>query len=354
MNWMRYIAVALINAFGVVVGIILVPAPSTLAQSSPTDLNLEYRINDSGVQFQGFEAGTNGNSNTETTEVTPKSLEELYQLQDLIKAELKKVSSPPDINSNLEVWQYQLQLKQYETLVKANRQVEAQIKFEEKTLATWNQVIKIATKAANFGKQSETNTIEDWETAQQLWIQAIDTLRKIPKESFLSSKAIDKTVEYQGYLAIATYQRALIQQSQQQQPEKPQTISPVSVANPQFPGFKLYGDTNRDGIVNEQDQQRPEQWSLSLGPLILFNNDMPKVEPADVFQKLIPFSLPSKFVDEITQDDLKKNPHYKVADSMIKSFVSREEVCQAFVWILIDSYKNSKVKLVDCQKVFSY
>ena len=83
MNWMRYIAVALINALGVVVGIILVPAPSTLAQSSPTDLNLEYRINDSGVQFQGFEAGNNGNFNTDTTEVTPKSLEELYQLQDL-------------------------------------------------------------------------------------------------------------------------------------------------------------------------------------------------------------------------------------------------------------------------------
>ena len=37
---------------------------------------------------------------------------------------------------------------------------------------------------------------------------------------------------------------------------------------------------------------------------------------------------------------------------MIKSFVSQEEVCQAFVWILIDSYKNSKVRLVDCQKVF--
>ena len=65
---------------------------------------------------------------------------------------------------------------------------------------------------------------------------------------------------------------------------------------------------------------------------------MSEVEPADCFQKLIPFSLPSKFVDEITQDDLKKNPHYKVvADSIIKSFVSKDEVCQAFVWILIDS-----------------
>ncbi len=35
------------------------------------------------------------------------------------------------------------------------------------------------------------------------------------------------------------------------------------------------------------------------GILILFNNDMPKVEPADVFQKLVPFSLPSKFVLKI-------------------------------------------------------
>lgn len=273
MNWMRYIAVALINALGVVVGIILVPAPPTLAQSSPTNLDLEYRIDDSGLQLPGFEINSRGNSNLETVEITPKSLAELYQLRDRIQAELKKISNPPDINSNLEAWQYQLQLKQYETLVKANRQVEAQIKFEEKTLESWNQAIKIATEAASYGQQPESHSVEDWETAQQLWVQAIDTLRKIPRESFLSSKAIDKTVEYQGYLAIATYQRALAQQSEKNKPETSQNLSPISTANPQFPGFKLYGDTNRDGIVNEADEQRPEQWSLSVGPLVLFNND---------------------------------------------------------------------------------
>ena len=273
MNWMRYIAVALINALGVVVGIILVPAPPTLAQSSPTNLDLEYRIDESGLQLPGFEINSRGNSNLETVEITPKSLAELYQLRDRIQAELKKISNPPDINSNLEAWQYQLQLKQYETLVKANLQVEAQIKFEEKTLESWNQAIKIATEAASYGQQPESHTVEDWETAQQLWVQAIDTLRKIPRESFLSSKAIDKTVEYQGYLAIATYQRALAQQSEKNKPETPQNLSPISTANPQFPGFKLYGDTNRDGIVNEADEQRPEQWSLSVGPLVLFNND---------------------------------------------------------------------------------
>jgi hypothetical protein len=42
------------------------------------------------------------------------------------------------------------------------------------------------------------------------------------------------------------------------------------------------------------------------GTLILLNNDMPKVEPADVFQKLVPFPLPPKYVDEIHREDLKR------------------------------------------------
>ena len=98
----------------------------------------------------------------------------------------------------------------------------------------------------------------------------------------------------------------------------------------------------RTNYVNEIDVR-------IQGTLILFNNDMPKVEPADVFQKLVPFSLPSKFVDEINEDDIKKNPHYKLSDPNIKKFVSKEEVCEAFVWILIDSYKSTKLKLVDVQ-----
>ncbi len=44
---------------------------------------------------------------------------------------------------------------------------------------------------------------------------------------------------------------------------------------------------------------------------------MPKVEPADVFQKLVPFSLPSKFVNENFEDDVEKNPHYKLSDPNI-------------------------------------
>lgn len=88
------------------------------------------------------------------------------------------------------------------------------------------------------------------------------------------------------------------------------------------------------------------------GTLILFNNDMPKCEPADVFQKLVAFSLPSKFVDEITEEDKIKNPHYKLSDSNIKQFVNNKEICEAFIHIIIDSYQSKKVKLIENQQIF--
>ena len=41
-------------------------------------------------------------------------------------------------------------------------------------------------------------------------------------------------------------------------------------------------------------------------------NDIPKIDPNDVYEKLIPFSLKSKFVEEeITSELLKENPFYK-------------------------------------------
>ncbi len=48
----------------------------------------------------------------------------------------------------------------------------------------------------------------------------------------------------------------------------------------------------------------------------------------------------------------KKNSQYKLSDPNIKKLVSKEKVCEAFVWILIDSYESTKLKLVDVQKSF--
>ena len=41
-------------------------------------------------------------------------------------------------------------------------------------------------------------------------------------------------------------------------------------------------------------------------------NDIPKIDPNDVYEKLIPFSLKSKFVEEeITPELLRENPFIK-------------------------------------------
>lgn len=269
MGWMRYVAVALINTVGVVVGIILIPMPQlALAQSSPNTPEIEYRIDESGFYDQPPEGVSGESAPLEPTEPpAPQSLEDLYRLRDRLKADLEQVSGSPD-GSNVEAWQYELQLQQYQTRRRAWRQTETRIQREVEAAELWEEALSAASQAVAAGKQ----TPPDWETAQNLWVRGIDTLRKIPSNTFLSEEAIEKIVEYQGYLAIATYERAVVRSQTQDQPA-PQKDSQYSVDVPEFAGFEMYGDTNRDGVITEADEVRPVRWSLSAGPLMLFNND---------------------------------------------------------------------------------
>jgi protein-arginine deiminase len=270
MGWMRYVAVALINTLGVVVGIIWIPIPQlVLAQSSPNSPEIEYRIDESSLYDEEPELLSPEAISTPTEPSTPQSLEDLYRLRDQLLADLEKVSGSPDV-SRLEAWQYELQLQQYQTRLRALRQTETRIRREEQAIQIWEQATQLATEAVAAGTSSPG--VADWEKAQRLWVQAIDTIRQIPSDTFLAQKAIEKIVEYQGYLAIATYQRAMVQSEIEDQ-QTSQNASEYSVDVPQFPGFELYSDTNRDGIITEADEVRPTQWSLSTGPLILFNND---------------------------------------------------------------------------------
>ncbi len=55
-------------------------------------------------------------------------------------------------------------------------------------------------------------------------------------------------------------------------------------------------------------------------------NDIPKIGPNDVYEKLIPFSLKSKFVEEEkTPELLKENPYYKKIDEGLRTKVNTEE-----------------------------
>ena len=362
MRWVRYIAIAIVNAFGVVIGIIWVAVPTTVAQPS-----LNYQLAISGRQPDGE---------------TPQSLPELYKSRDRLKVQLDNLAKTPDSAPfSAEFWKPQIHHQQSQTLAQQLQNVQIQIQIEEIAKNNWDDAAKLATQAVVIGRTSNPSSAT-WEQSQRLWQFAINTLRLIPHGSFLTDRAIDKTIEYQGNLTVATYElqvarsvekiraeeeeireqarkeqekkelarreierkeqekkerarkelerqefqrqelarkeqerqelarkelerqefekqelarkeqerqelarteleRQELERNQQATPQPTTTPTPGPVTSSASPyNFFFAGDTNRDGQINEQDEAGKEQWSLSKGALILFNdrnNDRSKI-----------------------------------------------------------------------------
>ena len=358
MRLVKYIAIAIVNAFGVVIGIIWVAVPQTLAQPS-----LNYQLAISGRQPDGE---------------SPQSLSELYKLRDRLKVQLDNLAKNPDNTPfSPEPWKPQIERQKSETIAQQLQNVQIQIQIEETAKNNWDEAAKLASQAVVIGRTAKADPAS-WEQSQRLWQIAIGTLRLIPHGSFLTERAIDKTIEYQGNLTVATYEwqvarsvekiraeeeqiRELARKEQekqeqarkelerqefekkelvrkelerqefekkelvrkelerqenarkelerqelqkqelarkelekqelekqelarkeleQNQPTTPQpttqetaTPTPAPVTPAASPSnFLFSGDTNRDGKINQQDEAGKEQWSLSSGALVLFND----------------------------------------------------------------------------------
>src|SRR4028118_2419827 len=186
MRWVRYIAIAIVNGFGVVIGIICVAVPATVAQPSRN-----YQLAISGRQPDGE---------------TPQSLPELYKLRDRLKVQLDNLAKTPDSAPFPgELWKSAIHRQQSQTLAQQLQNVQIQIQREEIAKNNWDEAAKLAAQAVEIGRTSNPSSAT-WEQSQRLWHWAIDTLRLIPHGSFLTDRAIDKTIEYQGNLTVATYE----------------------------------------------------------------------------------------------------------------------------------------------------
>ncbi|MEG4023902.1 protein-arginine deiminase family protein [Microcoleus sp. S13C4] len=186
MRWVRYIAIAIVNAFGVVIGIIWVAVPATVAQPS-----LNYQLAITPRQSEGE---------------TPQSLPELYKLRDRLKVQLDNLAKTPDSAPfSLELWKSAIHRQQSQTLTQQLQNVQSQIQIEERAKYNWDDAAKFAAQAVLIGRTSNPSSTT-WEQSQRLWQIAINTLRLIPHGSFLAEGAIDKTIEYQGNLSVATYE----------------------------------------------------------------------------------------------------------------------------------------------------
>ena len=208
MRLVKYIAIAIVNTFGVVIGIIWVAVPQTLAQPS-----LNYQLQISQRQPEGE---------------SPRSLPELYKLRDRLKLELDQIAKNPDRTSFFsEPWKPQTQRQKSENLTQQLENLKSRIQIEETAKNTWNYSAKIAREAVVIGRTAKSSPAS-WEQSQRLWQSAINTLRQIPHGSFLADGAIDKTIEYQGNLTVATYelqiarnvQKALAEEQQKKELER--------------------------------------------------------------------------------------------------------------------------------------
>ncbi|MEG4586862.1 protein-arginine deiminase family protein [Microcoleus sp. MOSTC5] len=186
MRWVRYIAIAIVNGFGVVIGIIWVAVPTTVAQPS-----LNYQLALSGRQPDGE---------------TPQSLSELYKLRDRLQVQLDNLAKTSDSAPfPAELWKSAIHRQQSQTLTQQLQNVQSQIQIEERAKYNWDDAAKLAAQAVLIGRTSNPSSAT-WEQSQRLWQLAINTLRLIPHDSFLADRAIDKTIEYQGNLSVATYE----------------------------------------------------------------------------------------------------------------------------------------------------
>ena len=266
MGWMRYVKIALVNTVGALVAIIWVPVPQVVAQSSlPEQVNSEISV---------LETIKLINSNLKIPEKI-SSLPELYEIRDQLKVELNRVSKMPNLEEVREPWQYEFQLRQYEKTLKDFRSIETKILKEEKAAQSWKQALTIATNAVAKGKKPQAN-YQTWQEAENLWLEAISSLRQIPQDSLMTDKAIEKMIEYQGYLAVACYEKVIAARAWEKGTDNQtntETINSPPIAYSLSPGFTMYGDTNRDGEVDVADKSGRERWSLSEGALMLFNND---------------------------------------------------------------------------------
>ncbi|WP_293349437.1 MULTISPECIES: protein-arginine deiminase family protein [unclassified Microcoleus] len=202
MRLVKYIAIAIINAFGVVIGIIWVAIPTTVAQ--PT---LNYKLALSPQQPDGD---------------TPQSLPELYKLRDRLKVQLDKLAQTPDSSLfSPEYWQPDSPRHQSETLTKQLQNLQNQIEIEKQAKNNWDEAARLASQAVVIGRTSKADPAT-WEQSQRFWQLAINNLRLIPHGSLLAERAIDKTIEYQGNLTLATYEWQVARSTQKIRAEEEQ------------------------------------------------------------------------------------------------------------------------------------
>lgn len=120
-----------------------------------------------------------------------KSITELYQMRDRLRAQLQQPATPATTKTSTPI-----------ALLPMLRAVEMRIEVEETAKKRWNAAIQLADQAKEL--ESTLNpSVELLKKIPAVWQQGINFLQAMPQDSFLAKSASQKVQEYKKYQAIA-------------------------------------------------------------------------------------------------------------------------------------------------------
>jgi len=126
-----------------------------------------------------------------------KSLAELYQGRDRLRAELEQ-QPPPLISAATGAASVPLDLLQ--TL----QATEIRIQVEETAQENWKKAIRLANQATTSGAAKDSSQASA-QKLYSLWKEAVGALKAVNKDSFLAQQATRKLKEYEPNLDVAAY-----------------------------------------------------------------------------------------------------------------------------------------------------
>ncbi|HEY9725132.1 MAG TPA: serine hydrolase [Chroococcales cyanobacterium] len=146
----------------------------------------------------------------QSTPSRDRSLTELYQLRDRLQGEANKFSTIFDSATFVTASEYQSMVQRRETLLAQIHDVDAQIQGNKNGQASWDEALNRAAKAAEMGRSPHPSAAT-WQKAKFFWEKAIASLREIPPNSVLKTRADRKIKDYQKHLSDAKDELAKVE-----------------------------------------------------------------------------------------------------------------------------------------------
>ncbi|MDX2216633.1 MAG: serine hydrolase [Oculatellaceae cyanobacterium bins.114] len=126
-----------------------------------------------------------------------RSLQELYKMRDRLRADLDSPKATPTL-TGIGIFSTPT------TLLQELQAVEIRIQVEETAEKNWDRAGQLADEATDLEKRSDDST-ETIKNIHALWQEAVNALKQVPQNTFLTATATSQLEAYEKNLSAASY-----------------------------------------------------------------------------------------------------------------------------------------------------